>query len=214
MTAKQNEELLAANDIPDGASTPLDNSLDGSRATLSRTGRASAMERLDTLEEENIQLLNRQAELEDELDASEEHAGELKSALKTKRENVNELHAELDLLKERMKSLEKSKAELADENEQLQQTGLLSKQKIGDLKVTSERYIEESDELEKALTTAEQRVEELEKRLDEVRADTSCYISFKKLWTNELHIYLVRELELCPEISYFDFHLKNNTMAL
>ena len=159
---------MAANDVPDGTSTPLDNSLDGSRTSLNRTGRASALERLDTLEEENIQLLNRTAELEDELDAAEEHAEELKSALKAKRENVNELHAELDLLKERMKGAEKSKAELADENEQLQQKCLLSKQKTEDLKVANERYIEESDELEKALTAAEKRVEELEKRLEEV----------------------------------------------
>ena len=169
VTVKQNEELMAVTiDTPDGASTPLDNSLDGSRAALSRTGRASAFERLDTLEEENIQLLNRQAELEDELDAAEEHAEELKSALKAKRENVNELHAEMDILKERMKSSEKSKAELEDENEQLQQTCLLSKQKVEDLKAANERYIQESDESEKALTMAEQRVEELEKRLEEV----------------------------------------------
>ena len=168
ITAKQNEELMAANDTPDGASTPLDNSLDGSRASLSRTGRASALERLDTLEDENIQLLNRQAELEDELDAAEEHAEELKSALKAKRENVNELHAEMDILKERMKSSEKSKAELADENEQLQQTCLLSKQKVEDLRAVNERYIQEFDETEKALTMAEQRVNELERRFEEV----------------------------------------------
>jgi chromosome segregation ATPase len=138
------------------------------------------LERLDTLEDENIQLLNRTAELEDELDAAEEHAEELKSALKAKRENVNELHVELDHLKEKIKSSEKSKADLADENEQLQQTCLLSKQKIEDLKVASERYIEESDELEKALTTAEQRVQELERRLEEVRRCTSCYVSIKR----------------------------------
>ncbi len=180
---------MAANDIPDGASTPLDNSLDGSRVSLNRTGRASALERLDTLEDENIQLLNRTAELEDELDAAEQHAEELKSALKAKRENVNELHAELDHLKEKIKSSEKSKADLADENEQLQQTCLLSKQKIEDLKVASERYIEESDELEKALTTAEQRVQELERRLEEVRRCTSCYFSIKRRRTVQISEY-------------------------
>ncbi|XP_028402126.1 WEB family protein At4g27595, chloroplastic-like [Dendronephthya gigantea] len=165
---KQKDELLAVNEAPDGESTPLDNSFDGSRVTSSRNGRASALDRLEVLEEENIQLLNRTAELEDELDASEQHAQELKNALKAKRENVNDLHADMDLANERIKSLEKRKVELVEENEHLQQTYILAKQKIEDLKVSNERYVEESDELEKALTTTEQRAEELEKRVEEL----------------------------------------------
>lgn len=165
---KQKDELLAANEAPDGESTPLNNSLDGSRVTSSRNGRASALDRLEMLEEENIQLLNRQAELEDELDAAEQHAQELKNALKAKRESVNDLHAEMDIAKERIKSLEKRKVELVEENEQLQQSYIQARQKIEDLRLSNERYIEESDELEKALTTTEQKAEEFEKRVEEV----------------------------------------------
>ena len=166
------EKVRSSVDLPDGGCTPLNTSLENSRLSPTRGGRTSALDRLEVLEEENIQLLNKQSELEEELDAAEEHIHELKNTLKAKRENVNELHGQLDILKERLKVVEKAKGEMAEENELLQQTYLLLEQKIEDMKATSERHMNESDELEKALTAAETKIEELEKRLEEVMRTT------------------------------------------
>ena len=164
----ENENVEDYEDVPDGASTPLNNSLENSRLTLSRNGRTSAYDRLELLEEENIELLNKKSELEEDLDAAEQHASELKNTLKSKRETVNELHAELDGVNERLKCVEKRRDEMTEENEQLQKDYLLAQQKIDDLKAANDRYVDESDELEKALAAAERKIEELEKKLEEV----------------------------------------------
>ena len=164
----KNENVEVYEDFPDGASTPLNSSLENSRLTLSRNGRTSAYDRLELLEEENIELLNKKSELEEDLDAAEQHASELKNTLKSKRETVNELHAELDGVNERLKCVEKRRDEMTEENEQLQGDYLLAQQKIDDLKAANDRYVGESDDLEKAVAAAERKIEELEKKLEEV----------------------------------------------